>query len=89
MALVIAGNAPRETGQDGQVIALDSDGNPDWAGLPLIPPIADLFPTTRRWRKVKPCGTAAAWRRHQRRKTPICDKCRAWRKRWDGTRKGR
>jgi hypothetical protein len=51
-------------------------------GLPEIPPISELMPRTRRWRKVKPCGTIAAWRRHQRRGEPIDDRCRAARTRW-------
>jgi hypothetical protein len=62
---------------DGQPIVFQG---PD--GLPEIPPIAVLMPRTRRWRKVKPCGTIAAWRRHQRRGEPIDDKCRAARSRW-------
>jgi hypothetical protein len=61
----------------------------DGGGLPAIPPLNQLLPGKIRWRNVKPCGSAAAWRRHQRRKEPICDKCRTWRKRWDKTRKGR
>jgi len=64
---------------DGQPIVYQA---PD--GLPEIPPIAALMPRTRRWRKekVKPCGTLAAWRRHQRRGEDICPKCRAARSRW-------
>lgn len=54
------------------------DGQPITTGLPYIPPIAELMPSTRRWRKVKPCGTGAAWRRHQRRKEPQDERCRAW-----------
>ena len=65
------------------------DGQEVTTGLPLIPPVADLLPTTRRWRKVKPCGTAAAWRRHQRRREPICARCRRWRRGYDKPRKGR
>lgn len=44
--------------------------------MPLIPPVRGW-----RWRKVKPCGTAAAYRRHLRHKIPyaqIDDKCKAW-----------
>ena len=26
---------------------------------------------------LKPCGTLAAWRRHQRHREPICPECRA------------
>ena len=47
-------------------------------GLPEIPPIAELFPATRRWRVVKPHGTQAAYRRHYRRREPMCPRCRAW-----------
>lgn len=43
-----------------------------------IPPVAALFPSTRRWRKVKPCGTGAARRRHQRRGEPQDEACRRW-----------
>lgn len=43
-----------------------------------IPPVAVLFPSTRRWRKVKGCGTAAAYRRHLRRKEPMDADCRLW-----------
>jgi hypothetical protein len=45
-----------------------------------IPPVAGLFPSTRRWResKLRPHGTAAAHRKHLRDKTPICAKCRRW-----------
>lgn len=57
-------------------------------GLPLIPEIAELFPTTRRWHaeKLRPCGTLAAWRRHQRRHEPIDAACRRERARFDGGR---
>jgi hypothetical protein len=57
-------------------------------GLPAIPEIGELFPLTRRWHahKLRPCGGPAAWRRHQRRREPICDDCRAWRAGWDATR---
>lgn len=57
-------------------------------GLPAIPEIAELFPATRRWHesKLRPHGTAAAWRREQRRKSGHCDKCRAWRKAYDAAR---
>lgn len=65
------------------------DGAEITTGLPLIPSIAELMPSTRRWRNVKPCGTMAAWRRHQRRKEPICNRCRAWRRRYDKSREGR
>lgn len=41
-------------------------------------PVADLFPATRRWRRVKPHGTGAAYRRHYRRGEPMCPPCRAW-----------
>lgn len=92
MALVVPDRpvTADSTGRAGQVM-VHHDGGPWYGdvGLPLIPPIAELFPSTRHWRKVKPCGTAAAWRRHQRRREPICDKCRTWRKRWDRKRKGR
>lgn len=56
-----------------------------------IPAVSVLFPTTRRWRdsKLKPHGTSAAWRRHQRRKTPFCDDCKIWRAGWDASREGR
>ena len=54
-----------------------------------IPDIGEMFPGTRRWRKVKPCGSAAAWRRHQRRGEPQDDRCRAWRATWDRSRPGR
>ena len=60
-------------------------------GPPEIPPIAELMPTTRRWRKVKPCGTGAAYRRHLRhgmKYAAIDDKCKRWH-RADVTRKGR
>lgn len=54
-----------------------------------IPPVAVLFPTTRRWRTVKPCGTGAAYRRHFRRNEPIDARCRAWHReqmrRWRST----
>ena len=43
-----------------------------------IPAVGDLFPTTRRRHKVKPCGTGAARRRHFRRHEPQDDLCRAW-----------
>lgn len=43
-----------------------------------IPPVSELFPSTRRWRKVKPHGTSAAYRRHFRRDEPMCEDCRAW-----------
>jgi hypothetical protein len=43
-----------------------------------IPPVADLFPSTRRWRRVRPHGTSAAYRRHYRRREPMCGPCRAW-----------
>lgn len=60
---------------DGQPIGWDP-------GLPEIPPIAQLMPRTRRWRNVKPCGTLAAWRRHQRRGEPQDAACLARRARW-------
>jgi len=40
-----------------------------------IPPVGDLFPSTRRWRRVKPCPSAAAARRHLRRGEPVDDAC--------------
>lgn len=45
-----------------------------------IPEIAVLFPSTRRWRtrNLRPCGTAAAYRRHRRRREPACRKCLRW-----------
>jgi hypothetical protein len=56
-----------------------------------IPEVGQLFPTTRRWRKLKQCGTGAAYRRHLRRREPMDDKCRDWHKkdmrRWRGNRK--
>lgn len=60
----------------------------DGLGLPEIPPIAELFPATRRWHesKLRPHGTAAAWRREQRRKSGHCDLCRAWRRDYDAAR---
>jgi hypothetical protein len=54
-----------------------------------IPDIGELFPSTRRWRKVKPCGSGAAWRRHQRRGEPQDQACLAWRSNWDRSRPGR
>ena len=30
----------------------------------------------------KPHGTAAAYRRHSRTGTPLCESCRQWRRRW-------
>jgi hypothetical protein len=48
-----------------------------------IPDVVVLFPATRRWHRVKPCPGPAAWRRHQRRKTPFCEPCRTWRAEWD------
>jgi len=36
-----------------------------------IPPVRGW-----RWRTVRPCGTLAAWRRHQRRGEPSDPKCR-------------
>lgn len=57
-------------------------------GLPAIPEVAELFPSTRRWHagKLKPCGTPAAWRRHQRRGEPLDDRCRKARARFDAKR---
>jgi hypothetical protein len=46
-----------------------------------MPDVGTLFPTTRRRRHVKPCGTAAAYRRHFRRKgreLPVDPACAAW-----------
>jgi len=46
-----------------------------------IPSVSQLFPTTRRRRVVKPCGTGAAYRRHYRRggsELPIDPACAAW-----------
>lgn len=46
-----------------------------------IPDVGVLFPGTRRRRVVKPCGTAAAYRRHYRRKgaeLPVDAKCAEW-----------
>jgi len=46
-----------------------------------IPSVADLLPRTRRRRKVRPCGTGAAYRRHFRRKgeeLPVDAACAAW-----------
>jgi hypothetical protein len=46
-----------------------------------IPAVGVLFPSTRRRRNVKPCGTAAAYRRHFRRggpELPVDSKCAAW-----------
>jgi hypothetical protein len=65
------------------------DGQPVDTRLPLIPPVAQLMPRTQRWRKVKPCGTAAAWRRHQRRGETMDDRCRRWRRGYDKSREGR
>jgi hypothetical protein len=57
-------------------------------GLPAIPEVRELFPTVGRWHahKLRPCPSAAAWRRHQRRREAICDACRAWRASWDAAR---
>lgn len=52
--------------------------NLPFSALPHIPPVADLMPSTRRWRKVRPCGTAAAYRRHWRRGEPVDGKCAQW-----------
>lgn len=52
-----------------------------------IPPVAALFPATRRWRKVKPHGTGAAYRRHYRRREPMCPPCRAWHNRTEALRR--
>ena len=41
-------------------------------GIPAIPPVRG------RWWNVKPCGTAAARRRHFRRGEPQDDQCRAF-----------
>ncbi len=45
-----------------------------------IPEIAELFPSTRRRHacNLRPCGTAAAWRRHQRRGEPQDEACKRW-----------
>lgn len=46
-----------------------------------IPDVGVLFPTTRRWRRVRPCGTPAAYRRHFRRKggeLPVDPACAEW-----------
>lgn len=59
-----------------------------------IPDVGVLFPSTRRRKKVRPHGTAAAYRRHYRRKElPVCAKCARWhrldmqarRKQWAST----
>ena len=41
-----------------------------------IPDVGVLFPKTRRWHDVKPCGTMAAVRRHYRRGEQIDHSCR-------------
>ena len=45
-----------------------------------IPEIAVLFPSTRRRHasKLRPCGTAAAYRRHYARKEPVDPRCARW-----------
>jgi hypothetical protein len=46
-----------------------------------IPSVGELLPRTRRRRHVKPCGTAAAYRRHFRRKgseLPVDPACARW-----------
>jgi len=40
-----------------------------------IPPIQELFPTTKRWKVVKPCPSTAAARRHYRHGEKRCDPC--------------
>lgn len=47
-----------------------------------IPDVGELFPRTRRRRAslLKPCGTAAAWRRHQRRGEPQDELCKEWKR---------
>lgn len=76
MALV----QPTRVLQTGGLVVID--------GLPAIPAIAELFPSTRRWHaeKLKACPSSAAWRRHQRRGEPICEGCKAWRAAWDAAR---
>lgn len=51
-----------------------------FTSLPEIPPVAELFPSTRRWHRnrLKPCGTPAARRRHQRRGEKLDEDCRNW-----------
>ena len=46
-----------------------------------MPSVAEMFPLTRRRRVVRPCGTAAAYRRHYRRggsELPVDLDCAAW-----------
>jgi hypothetical protein len=45
-----------------------------------IPDIGALFPSTRRRHasKLRPCGTAAAYRRHLRRREKACRRCTKW-----------
>ena len=43
-----------------------------------IPDIGRLFPSTRRRHVVKPCGSAAAYRRHFRRREPVDRACADW-----------
>jgi hypothetical protein len=46
-----------------------------------MPSVAEMFPLTRRRRVVRPCGTAAAYRRHYRRggdELPVDEVCAAW-----------
>lgn len=42
----------------------------------VMPSIEQIFPTTKRWHIVKPCGTSAAYRRHHRRGEPLDRACR-------------
>jgi hypothetical protein len=62
---------------------------PHDGGIPAIPPVYNFTKNRRRWKHVKPCGTAAAYRRHLRRMRnegvpakerykQIDDACLAW-----------
>jgi hypothetical protein len=49
--------------------------------IPAIPPVGALLPKTGRRRpgsSLRPCGTAAARRRHFLRREPQDDLCREW-----------
>jgi hypothetical protein len=44
-----------------------------------IPDVGALFPSTRRHAsRLRPCGTAAAYRRHLRRREKVCRRCAKW-----------
>lgn len=56
--------------------------------IPAVPPVGTLLPATNRRSSVRPCGTAAARRRHFLRREPQDDLCREWHRKDMAKRRG-